>query len=159
MLVFAIAWGVVGREAHRLDSIAPRTLYIDAEAVDYVAALLSPGVQQRVTPEEFVRAAPGAHALAVERGLQPDRAVDQRQAIDRPVVMDDVGATGYLIGEAERLGIEVDDAAIAEILDGHLAYFDAIGAVGPTAQDPEVDLKAIGRPPNAGEVGPGSGSG
>jgi hypothetical protein len=69
--------------------------------------------------------------------------------------MEDVGATGYLIGEAERLGIDVDDAAIAEILEGHLAYFDAIGAVGPTAEDPEVDPLAIGRPPTAGELGAG----
>ena len=89
------------------------------------------------------------------RGLQPDKVVDQRQEIDRPVVMDDIGATGYLIGEAERLGIDVDDAAIAQILEGHLAYLAAIGAVGPTATDPDVDLAAIGRSPVAGELSAG----
>lgn len=155
VVVFAIAAGVVGREARRLDAIAPRAVYIDAEAVDYVAATLSHDAQGRVTPEELAELLRAHLHWLWEKGLQPDKAVDQRQDIDRPVVMEDVGATGYLIGEAERLGIDVDDAAIAEILEGHLAYFDAIGAVGPTAEDPEVDPLAIGRPPTAGELGPG----
>mgnify|MGYP000935947757 CR=1 FL=1 len=147
-----IAAAVVGREAHRLDAIAPRAVYIDLEAVDYVAATLTPEAQGRVTPEELSELLRAHMFWLWSRGLQPDKVVDQRQVIDRPVVMDDVGATGYLIGEAERLGIDVDDAAIAQILEGHLTYLDAIGAVGPTATDPDVDLTAIGRPPSAGEL-------
>ena len=80
VLVFVIAGGVVGREARRLDAIAPRTLYIDAEAVDFVAATLTPAAQERVTPRnssELLR----AHMFWLwSRGLQPDKAVDQRQA-------------------------------------------------------------------------------
>ncbi len=155
VIVFALAAGVVGREARRLDAIAPRAVYIDAEAVDYVAATLSAQAQSRVTPEEVADLLRAHLHWLWEQGLQPDKAVDQRQVIDRPVVMDDIGATGYLIGEAERLGIDVDDAAIAEILEGHLGYLDAIGAVGPTAEDPDVDPKAIGRSSSVGELGPG----
>jgi hypothetical protein len=156
VIVLAIAAIVVGREARRLDAIAPRAVYIDAEAVDYVAATLSSEVQARVTPEELAGLLRAHMFWLWSRGLQPDRVVDQRQQIDRPVVMDDVGATGYLIGEAERLGIEIDDGAVAQVLDGHLAYLEAIGAIGPTAQDPDVDVTAIGRPPPAaGELGPG----
>ncbi len=152
VLVFLLAALVIGREARRLDAIAPRTVYIDAEAVDYVAATLTPEAQSRVTPEELAELLRAHLFWLWSRGLQPDRVVDQRQHIDRPVVMDDIGAIGYLIGEAERLGIEVDDAAIAQILEGHLGYLDAIGAIGPTAEDPDVDIAAIGRAPTAGEL-------
>lgn len=155
LIVFAIAFGVVGREAHRLDAIAPRNVYIDLEAVDYVAATLTPAVQERVTPEELYELLTAHLHWMWSKGLIPARSVDQRQTIDRPVVMDDIGATGYLIGEAERLGIDVDDVAVAEILDGHLAYLDEIGAIGPQADDPDVDLKALGYNPPAGELGPG----
>jgi hypothetical protein len=153
--VFVLAAVVVGREARRLDAIAPRAVYIDAEAVDYVAATLSADAQSRVTPEELAEMLRAHMHWLWEKGLQPDKAVDHRQDMtERPVVMEDVSATGYLIGEAERLGIDVDDIAIAEILSGHLAYFEAIGAVGPTAEDPDVDPLALGRPTIAGEIGP-----
>ncbi|MEZ5257136.1 MAG: hypothetical protein R2705_09685 [Ilumatobacteraceae bacterium] len=90
-----------------------------------------------------------------EKGSQPDQAVDQRQDLtERPVVLEDVTATGYLIGEAERMGIPVDDVA-TPILDGHLRYFEAIGAVGPPAEDPDVDPLALGRAATAGELEPG----
>jgi hypothetical protein len=152
VIVFVLAAVVVGREARRLDAIAPRAVYIDAEAVDYVAATLTTEAQGWVTPEELAELLRAHLFWLWSRGLQPDKVVDQRQHIDRPVVMDDVGAIGYLIGEAERLGIDVDDSAIAQILEGHLGYLDAIGAIGPTAEDPDVDVTAIGRAPTAGEL-------
>jgi len=157
VLVFAIAAGVVGREARRLDAIAPRAVYIDLEAVDYVAATLTPEAQARITPEELEELLRAHMFWLWSKGLQPDKAVDERQHIDRPLVMDDVGAIGYLIGEAERLGIDVDDAAVAQVLEGHLAYLEAIGAVGPTAVDPDVDVLAIERGEKpAGELGAGN---
>ena len=155
VLVFGLAALVIGREARRLDAIAPRAVYIDAEAVDYVAATLTPEAQARVTPEELSELLRAHMYWLWKRGLQPTKAVDERQHIDRPVVLDDIGATGYLIGESERLGIAVDDDAIAQIVDGHLAYLDAIGAVGPTAEDPDVDVLAIERGVTLAELEPG----
>jgi hypothetical protein len=41
--------------------------------------------------------------------------------------------------EAEREGIEImDDVDVVNVVDAHLAYFDAIGAVGPRADVSEV---------------------
>ena len=43
---------------------------------------------------------------------------------------------GYVLGEAERNGIDIlDDVDVVNVVEAHLAYFDAIGAVGPQAGD------------------------
>ena len=69
-----------------------------------------------------------------DKGLMPERAVDQRQIIDTPVIIGEDTLIGYLLGESDRTGIEMlEDIDIVAITEAHLAYFDAIGAVGPTA--------------------------
>ena len=70
-----------------------------------------------------------------EKGLQPPVAVDHVQDIDIPVVVDETGAAGFLIGEAERHGLAIDDVDVVNVVDAHLAYFDEIGAVGPPVED------------------------
>ena len=52
LLVFAIAAAVVGREAHRLDAVAPRAVYQLDEAVDFVCDRLPVESQARLTPGE-----------------------------------------------------------------------------------------------------------
>ena len=52
VLVFAIAAGTIGREAHRLDAIAPRAVYQLDEAVDFVADRIPAESQARLTPAE-----------------------------------------------------------------------------------------------------------
>jgi hypothetical protein len=69
------------------------------------------------------------------KGLQPPMAVDQVQEIVDPVVVDETDAVGYLIGQAERLHIDVTDEDVAHVVDAHLGYLGAIGAVGPVAED------------------------
>jgi hypothetical protein len=132
--VFAIAAGTVGREAHRLDSVAPRAIYQLDEAVDFVADRLPAASQARLTPaevDEFLR----AHLRWMhDHGLQPDKAVDARQVIDEQVVITDDALVAYLLAEADRLGVELlDDVDAVNVVDAHLAYFEAIGAVGPQA--------------------------
>ena len=70
------------------------------------------------------------------KGLQPSNVIDRRQDIDTLVVISEDDLTAYLLGEAERDGIEIiDDVDVVNVVDAHLAYFDAIGAVGPKALD------------------------
>ena len=52
LAVFAIAAAAVGREAHRLDAVAPRAVYMLDEAVDFVCDRLPEESQARLTPEE-----------------------------------------------------------------------------------------------------------
>jgi hypothetical protein len=135
LITFAIAAGTIGREAHRLDSLAPRAVYNLDEAVDFVSDRLPPESQARLTPEE-VEALVVAHLRWLhEQGLQPEKAVDHRQDItDHQVVISEDALVAYLLGVADEAGVELlDDVDAVNVVDAHLAYFDAIGAVGPQA--------------------------
>jgi hypothetical protein len=131
--VFAIAAGVIGREARRLDAVAPRATYVLDEAVDYVADHLPPESQARLTPGE-VRQLLQLHMAQLRRyGLQPAVATDQVQDIDQEVVVGEIDAAGYLIGQVDAAGMDVTDVDVVNVVDAHLAYFDYIGAIGPPA--------------------------
>ena len=136
---FVIAAVVVGREAHRLDSVAPRSVYIVDEAVEFVAEYLPASTQSRLTPDELEQLLTFHMRWLHANGLQPSNVIDRRQDIAVPVVVNEDTLTGYLLGEAERNGIEIlDDVDVVNVVDAHLAYFAAIGAVGPEATDPDV---------------------
>ena len=131
--VFAIAAVAVGREAHRLDAVAPRAVYVLDEAVDFVADRLPADSQARLTPAEVEELLVFHMQWLHAKGLQPDGVVDRQQDLDLVVVTED-DLIGYLLGEAERTGVEIlDDVDAVNTVDAHLEYFEAIGAVGPTA--------------------------
>ena len=132
--VFAIAAVAVGREAHRLDAVAPRAVYQLDEAVDFVCDRLPADSQARLTPEEVEQLLVFHMRWLHERGLQPDRVVDVPQSISEPVVFTEDALTAYLLGEAEANDIELlDDVDAVNVVEAHLRYFEAIGAVGPQA--------------------------
>jgi hypothetical protein len=134
--VFIIAAAVVGREAHRLDAVAPRSVYIVDEAVEFVAEYLPAETQARLTPGELEQLLTAHMRWLHSKGLQPSNVVDRRQDITTPVVVTEDTLAGYLLAEAERSGIVIlDDVDVVNVVDGHLAYFEAIGAVGPIADD------------------------
>ena len=134
LLVFAIAAGTIGREAHRLDAVAPRAVYQLDEAVDFVADRLPAESQARLTPAEVDELLRAHLRWLHEFGLQPDKPVDARQDISDQVVITEDNLVAYLLAEAERVGVELlDDVDAVNVVDAHLAYFEAIGAVGPQA--------------------------
>lgn len=134
LVVFVIAAVVVGREAHRLDAVAPRTVYLLQEATDFVCDRLPVESQARLTPGEVEQLLTFHMQWLHSQGLQPDRVVDQRQAIEERVVVTEDALTAYLLGEADRLDVDLlDDVDAVNVVEAHLAYFDAIGAVGPQA--------------------------
>ena len=136
---FVIAAVVVGREAHRLDAVAPRSVYIPEEAAEFVAEYLSVESQSRLTPDELDALLRFHMRWLHSKGLQPSNVVDRRQDISTPVVIAEDTVVGYLLGEAERDGLEIlDDVDVVNVVEAHLAYFEAIGAVGPMANDPDV---------------------
>jgi hypothetical protein len=60
--------------------------------------------------------------------------IDRAQDIDERVVITEDTLVAYLLGAAEEEGVEVlDDVDIVQVTEAHLAYFEAIGAVGPQA--------------------------
>lgn len=125
---------VVGREAHRLDAVAPRAVYMPDEAVDFVCDRLPEVSQARLTPGEVEQLLTFHMQWLHAQWLQPDKVVDQRQAIDEQVVVTEDALTAYLLGEADRNGVDLlDDVDAVNVVEAHLAYFEAIGAVGPQA--------------------------
>jgi hypothetical protein len=135
LAVFAIAAVTVGREAHRLDAVAPRATYVLDDAVEFVADNLPAQSQARLTHDEVRQLLRLHMAQLREHGLQPAQAVDHIQDISDPVVVEETDAAGYLIGQAEAAGLDVEDVDIVHVVDAHLAYFESIGAIGPPAAD------------------------
>jgi len=139
VLVFVIAAVVVGREAHRLDAVAPRSVYIPEEAAEFVAEYLPDDSQARLTPDDLDQLLRYHMRWLHAKGLQPTNVIDRRQDITTPLVIEEDTVVGYVLGEAERNGVEVlDDVDVVNVVEAHLAYFEAIGAVGPQASDPDV---------------------
>ena len=134
--VFVIAAVTIGREARRLDAVAPRAVWQLEEALDFVSAALPPQTQSRLTPDELRELLRAHIAWMHERGLQPENVTDRPQDIAEPVVVDDLTLAAHLLAEAERRGVAIlDDVDVVHVVDAHVAYFEAIGAVGPRASD------------------------
>ena len=133
--VFVIAAVVVGREAQRLDMVAPRVIYDIDRAAEFVARALPQSTQSRLTMEE-VRQLLLAHLSWMnDRDLMPLDVTDRIQNIETPVVVDENTLTAFLLEEAARRGVEIlDDVDVVYVADAHMAYFAAIGAVGPQAE-------------------------
>ena len=141
LVTFVIAAVVVGREAHRLDAVAPRSVYLIDEVVEFVAEYLPVDTQARLTPGELEQLLTFHMRWLHAKGLQPTNVIDRRQDIDDLVVVGEDDLTAYVLGEADANGIEIiDDIDVVNVVDAHLAYFAAIGAVGPKAIDPDLDI-------------------
>ena len=136
VLVFVVASVTVGREARRLDAVAPRAVYEIDEATEFVADRLPPDTQARLTYEELRKLLVLHMRWLHANGLQPSNVVDRRQDIDDVVVVGEETLTAFLLGQAEGARIDVlDDVDVVHVVRAHLTYFDAIGAVGPSATD------------------------
>ena len=136
LLVFAIAAVTVGREARRLDSFAPRAVYELEQATKYVADRLPSDSQARLTYEELRKLLVFHMRWLHDKGLQPLGVIDRRQDIVEEIVISEETVTAYLLGAAEKNRIDVlEDVDVVHVVQAHLEYFDAIGAVGPVANN------------------------
>ncbi|MFM8854487.1 MAG: hypothetical protein ACKOGL_15085 [Acidimicrobiaceae bacterium] len=135
-LVFVIAAVIIGREARRLDSVAPRVVYELEQATQFVADNLPSETQARLTFAELRKLLVFHMRWLHDKGLQPAGVVDRRQDIVDEVVIDEQTLTAYLLDAAEKNNIEIlDDVDAVYVVKAHLKYFDAIGAIGPQSND------------------------
>ncbi len=134
LVSFVIAAVVIGREARRLDSVAPRAVYDLDQAIEFVADRLPAETQARLTFDEL-RVLLKLHMRWIhDKGLQPADVIDRPQDITDVIVLGEETLTAYLLGKAEESRIEVlDDVDVVHVVRAHLAYFEMIGAVGPSA--------------------------
>ncbi len=136
LLVFVIAAVIIGREARRLDSVAPRAVYELEQATQFVADNLPSETQARLTFAELRKLLVFHMRWLHNKGLQPAGVVDRRQDIVDEVVIDEQTLTAYLLDAAEKNNIEIlDDVDAVYVVKAHLKYFDAIGAIGPQSND------------------------
>lgn len=134
--VFLIAALTIGREARRLDAMAPRAVYQLEQATDFVAMSLSETTQARLTMEELEKLLVMHMNWLHSKGLLPAKAVDQRQDDSTRLVVTEESLIAYLLGESDKAGIQIiDDVDLVNVTEAHLAYFEAIGAVGPVADE------------------------
>jgi hypothetical protein len=135
-LVFAIAAVAVGREARRLDAVAPRAVYEIEDAVEFVAGRIPADSQARLTFDDLRQLLRAHLRWLHHKGLQPADVIDRRQDIGDEVVVDEDTVTAWLLAEAERRDIEVlEDVDVYHVVRAHMDYFEAIGAVGPQADE------------------------
>jgi len=135
VLVFMIAAITIGREARRLDSVAPRAVYELEQATQFVADRLPVASQARLTYADVRKLLVFHMRWLHDKGLQPSNVVDRRQDIVDEIVIDEQTLTAYLLGAAEQNRIEIlDDVDVVHLVKAHLEYFDAIGAVGPQTE-------------------------
>jgi len=135
-LVFAIAAVIIGREARRLDGVAPRAVYELEQATQFVAHNLPSDTQARLTFAELRKLLVFHMRWLHDKGLQPAGVVDRQQDIVDEVVIDEQSLTAYLLDAAEKNNIEIlDDVDAVYVVKAHLKYFDAIGAIGPQSND------------------------
>jgi hypothetical protein len=136
VLVFAIAAVIIGREARRLDGVAPRAVYELEQATQFVAENLPSETQARLTFAELRKLLVFHMRWLHDKGLQPAGVVDRQQDIVDEVVIDEQSLTAYLLDAAEKNNIEIlDDVDAVYVVKAHLKYFDAIGAIGPQSND------------------------
>jgi len=136
LLVFVIAAVIIGREARRLDSVAPRAVYELEQATQFVADNLPSETQARLTFAELRKLLVFHMRWLHDKGLQPAGVVDRRQDIVDEVVIDEQTLTAYLLDAAEKNNIEIlDDVDAVYVVKAHLKYFDAIGVIGPQSND------------------------
>ena len=139
IVVFVIAAIVIGREAHRLDALAPRAVYDIDEATSFVADRLPSDSQARLTYAELRKMLVLHMGWLHSKGMQPQDVIDRRQDITESVVFGEETLTAYLLGQAAEARIEVlDDVDIVHVVRAHLDYFEAIGAVGPSASSTDL---------------------
>jgi hypothetical protein len=128
--VFAIAAVVVGREARRLGSVAPRPVFDFEEAVAWVCRHVGDDVAAVLTPDD-VRQILNWHLEYFRlKGLSTN---GDSASTEGPVVVGGAETVDFVLTRAEASGSTYTPAQVHAVLDAQMTYLEAIGAVGPTA--------------------------
>jgi hypothetical protein len=145
VIVVAIALVAVGAVTGRLAGEPATSVYDMDEAVQFVADRLADDVTASLSYDD-VRAVLGWHLDYLEaKGVAGRSDHDLETLPSGPIVTADDEGVAYVLGRATDAGLDIDDVAVVEVLDGEQAYLLAIGAVGaevPGPPDPAPDPDA-----------------
>jgi hypothetical protein len=149
VLVLVVALAAVGREVFTLGSQPRQALFDVDEAVDFVADRLPFEVSARISYDD-VRALVRFHLEHLAATGAP--AERWNAGAGRLVIVDDEEGAEVLMTRAIAEGLDLRPDDIAAVLAAELAYFGAIGAVGPVVPEPLELLEGDAPPP---ELPPG----
>ncbi|MGH9243435.1 MAG: hypothetical protein ACRD29_03775 [Acidimicrobiales bacterium] len=135
VLVVLIALVAVGREAFTLGAQPRQALFDLDEAVDYVADHLPPHVTARLSYDDVRRLLTWHIEYLREKGVPGTRDAAITTNGSDSVVIDEDEPTAYLLLRAERSAVDADADDVVAVLEAEAAYFDAIGAIGPEADE------------------------
>ena len=123
LVVFVIAAVVIGRETRRLAEDSPRPVFDVDEAVEWIGDRLPFEVSASLSHDDVRQILRWSlDHLAVTPGEE--------------VLVVDEEALAYVQVRARDGGFDWTEGEIQAVLDGQLAYLEAIGAVGPANDDP-----------------------
>ena len=131
--VAVIALVAVGREAFTMASQPKQALFDVDEAVDFVADAIPDEISARITYDD-VRALLRWHLEHLAALGTPANRWDAGRS--RLVVVDDEEGAEVLMTRAIQSGLDLTPDDVAAVLAAELAYFEAIGAVGPPVPEP-----------------------
>lgn len=133
LAVVVIALVAVGRETFTLASQPKQAIFDVDEAVDFVADHLPDEVTARITYDD-VRALVRFHLEHIAAlGAPAERWNAARSPL---VVVDDEEGAEVLMTRAVEEGLDLTPDDVAAVLAAELAYFRAIGAIGPPVPEP-----------------------
>ena len=127
VLVVVIGLVVLGRETARLADVGRPAVFDLTEAVDFIADRLPFDAQARLSHDDV------RWVLLADADLLEDEPVDGAGEV--PFVVDEDAAVARILELADGSGRELADEDIVAVLDGRLAYLEAIGAIGPQADE------------------------
>jgi hypothetical protein len=132
LVVFAIAAGAVGREAHMLDAVPARPVFDPDEATTWIAERLPPQVTASLSYDELGHIVQWTLDLLRERAAVA-RTTGEVPDVGEPAVVDIDSAVDYSVAEAMALGIQLHRDDVRAAVEQVLGYLETIGAIGPEA--------------------------
>jgi hypothetical protein len=131
--VVVVALVAVGREAFTLAAQPKQALFDVDEAVDHIADSLPGEVTARISYDD-VRALVRWHLDHLAAAGAPANRWEAGRS--RLVVVDDEEGAEVLMTRAVEAGLDLTPDDVAAVLAAELAYFEAIGAIGPPVPEP-----------------------
>ncbi len=139
LAVVIIGLLAVGAVTGRLSQEAPRTIFDLDQAVADVADHLPPDATAVLSYDD-VRMLLGWYVDYLEdKGVAWESDHELEGLPKGPIVAEDDEAVAYVLGEATEAGIDVEDVAVAQVLEAATGHLMAIGAIGvevPVPEDP-----------------------
>jgi hypothetical protein len=131
---FVIAAVSVGLVSGSLARRPRRSVYDIEEAVDFVADRLPDELTAEISYDD-VRSVLLFHCdYLAAKGVASERTADDIGSA--LVVVPDDEPTAWVLGKVTDAGLELSDDQVVQILDAELAYYEAIGAIGPQLDGP-----------------------